>query len=69
MQQKFEDLPRYLTPRQTSELLQISLASFYKSSWLGQIPTTKIGGRLRVDKEKLEQFLESRTRGDVRHDK
>jgi len=69
MQEKFEDLPRYLTPRQTSELLQISLASFYKSSWQGQIPTTKVGGRLRVDKIKLEKFLEGRTRGDVRHDK
>ncbi len=69
MRQSFNDLPRYLTPRQASELLQISLSSFYKSSWLGQIPTTKVGGRLRVDKIKLEKFLEGRTRGDVRHDK
>jgi len=64
MQQKFEDLPRYLTPRQASELLQISLSSFYKSSWKGDIPTTRCGGRLRVDKMKLEKFLESQTRGD-----
>jgi len=69
MQQKFEDLPRYLTPRQTSELLQISLASFYKSSWQGQIPTTRVGGRLRIDKLKLEKFLESQTRGDVQRGK
>jgi len=69
MHQRFNDLPRYMTPRQAAELLQISLSSFYKSSWLGQIPTTKIGGRLRVDRIKLEQFLESQTRGDKHHDK
>ncbi len=69
MQKSFNDLPRYLTPRQASELLQISLSSFYKSSWLGQIPTIKFGGRLRVDKIKLEQYLENQTRCDVQRGK
>jgi excisionase family DNA binding protein len=64
MNTKFEDLPRYLTPRQASELLQISLSSFYKSSWKGDIPTTKCGGRLRVDKYRLEKYLDSRTRSE-----
>lgn len=64
MKTKFEDLPRYLTPRQASELLQISLSSFYKSSWQGVIPTIKIGGRLRVDKRRLEEYLDRNTRGE-----
>lgn len=61
--EKFENLPRYLTPKQAAQLLQISLSSFYKSSWLGHIPTTKLGGRLRVDKIRLQEFLDAKTRG------
>jgi len=63
MKKTYDELPRYLTPRQASEVLQISLSSFYKSSWQGDIPITKVGGRIRVDKLKLEKYLESRSRG------
>lgn len=62
---EFKELPRYLTPKQASEVLQISLSSFYKSSWKGDIPTTRLGGRIRVDKLKLEKYLETRTRGGM----
>jgi len=66
MENKMESwskLPRYLKPKEAAELLRISLASFYKRSWQGAIPTTKVGGSLRVDKNKLEEFLENNTRG------
>jgi len=60
---KFEQLPRYLTPREAAGVLRISLASFYKKSWQGAIPTTRVGGSLRVDKNRLEKFLDENTRG------
>jgi len=63
MQQSFEDLPRYLTPVEAASLLRISLAAFYKRAHLRQIPITKLGGSVRVDKLKLEQYLDKRTRG------
>ncbi len=63
MSQDFEKLPRYLTPVETAVVLRISLASFYKKRHLGQIPVTKVGGTLRVDKFKLEKYLEERTTG------
>ncbi len=59
----FEKLPRYLTPTETAAVLRISLASFYKKAHLGQIPVTKLGGSLRVDKYRLERYLDKRTRG------
>jgi len=55
--------PRFLTPKEAAEILRLSLAAFYKKSWMGIIPTTKVGGSLRVDKNKLEEYLEKRTRG------
>lgn len=61
----FEKLPRYLTPNQTSDLLQISKKSFYKHVHLGHIPVTKLGGSLRVDKFKLEKMLEDNSRGTI----
>jgi excisionase family DNA binding protein len=59
----FEKLPRYLIPIEAAAVLRISLASFYKKAHLRQIPVTKVGGSLRVDKYKLEKFLEERTAG------
>lgn len=63
MTQNFEDLPRYLKPAEVAALLRLSLASFYKKAHLGQIPVIKLGGSLRVDKIRLRQYLEERTRG------
>ncbi len=59
----FEKLPRYLTPTETAAVLRISLASFYKKRHLGQIPVTKVGGSLRVDKYRLAKYLDERTTG------
>lgn len=63
MTQTFEDLPRYLTPVEAAAVLRISLASFYKKAYLRQIPVTKCGGSLRVDKFKLAKYLDDRTVG------
>ena len=62
MSKQFENLPRYLTPGQTSEVLQISLSSFYKRAHYGQLPVIKMGGSLRVDKHALEKYLATNTR-------
>jgi len=59
----FDKLPRYLTPAEAAAVLRISLASFYKKAHLRQIPVTKVGGSLRVNKRKLEKRLEERTTG------
>jgi len=64
MTRKFEDYPRYLTPEDVCEILQISKASFYKRVWKGNdIITTRLGGSIRVDKRRLEKQLEENTRG------
>ena len=59
----FESLPRYLKPVEAAALLRISLASFYKKAYLRQLPITKIGGSIRVDKLRLASYLEERTTG------
>lgn len=59
----FDSLPRYLTPQETARVLRISLSSFYKRRFLGQLPVVKLGGSLRVDKRALERFLEHQTTG------
>ena len=60
---EFKELPRYLTPKQVADVLQISLSSFYKRAHYGQLPVIKMGGSLRVDKHALEKHLEKNTRG------
>ena len=62
---EFKELPRYLTPKQTADVLQISLSSFYKRVFNLQLPVIKLGGSLRVDKYALEKHLEMRTRGKI----
>lgn len=61
--EKFEDLPLYLKPDEVCEILRITKASFYKRVFVGEIPTTKVGASLRVNKFKLFEYLERRTRG------
>jgi len=63
MRNRFEELPRYLTPKQVADVLQISLASFYKRAYLSQLPVIRLGGSLRVDKLALEKHMEQNTRG------
>ena len=58
----FEEYQRYLTPDDVCEILKISKPSFYKRAWKGELPITKLGGSLRVDKYKLEKLLDSNTR-------
>jgi len=59
----FEQYGRYLTPDECCEILKISKRSFYKRIWKGDIPTTRLGGSIRVDKRKLEKLFEENTRG------
>ena len=61
--QNFDALPLYLKPDEVCALLRISKPSFYKRAYLRQLPITKIGGSLRVDKFKLIEYLQVRTTG------
>jgi len=56
-----KDLPRYLLPAEVASLLQISLNSFYIRVHRGQLPVIKLGGSIRVDRYRLEKFLDERT--------
>lgn len=61
---EFKDYPRWLTPDDVCELLQISKNAFYIRIFRGDIPSCKLGkGTVRVDKYKLEKMLEDSTRG------
>ncbi len=51
------DQNKLLLPEEASGFLRISLASFYKRVWAGQIPVIRIGRSLRVDEQKLLEIL------------
>ena len=50
--------PRYMTPKQVSEYLQIPISTFYKLSARGDLPgAVKVGGSIRVSLRILEEYL------------
>lgn len=51
---------RWITPKQCSSYLSIHLKTVYSQIERGEIPATKIGGSVRIDRKKLDDILESR---------
>lgn len=49
----------YLTVKEVSELLKITTTTTYKLFKTKGFPSKKIGGALRVNKEKLIQWIEN----------
>ncbi len=61
---KNNEMPRYLTPRQTQELLQISRATFFRMVGDGRLPGAfKLGDQWRVDSKKLMRWIDEKTGG------
>jgi len=50
---------RWISVRECAEYLGLHLKSIYNLIYQGCIPATKIGGSIRIDRKKLDQFLES----------
>jgi excisionase family DNA binding protein len=56
------ELPKYLTPKQTQELLQISRATFFRMVSEDRLPGAfKLGDSWRVDSEKLIRWIDEKT--------
>jgi len=53
-----DEYQQLLLPEEVCEILRISLPSFYKRAWQGDIPIIKVGRSIRVDKRKLLKMLE-----------
>ena len=49
---------RWISVREASEYISIHPKSCYRLIDRGEIPATKIGGSIRVDKKKLDEQLE-----------
>lgn len=50
--------PKWMTMVQTSRYTSISLKKCYDLCQQGQLPSAKIGGSIRVDRERLDKMLE-----------
>ena len=57
----FEDMPLYLNADQVAALIGISRAGAYQLMHSKGFPTTKIGRRMVVSKERLLQWLDDHT--------
>lgn len=48
----------FLTVRETSALLRVSVWSIYRMTAERRLPHIKVGARTLIDEEKLQEFLE-----------
>ena len=51
---------RWLTPAETAEYLSLHVKTIYAQAARGEIPASKIGGSIRIDKKRLDEQLEAR---------
>jgi len=51
---------RWITARECALYLSVHLKTVYAQIARAEIPATKIGGSVRIDKKKLDDILESR---------
>lgn len=49
--------PRVLVPAEAAEFLRISVDQLYHLTSRKQVPFTKVGGSLRFDRSRLEEFV------------
>lgn len=54
---KNEGTPRFLTPRELSDLLRLSLSSIYRLVDGRQIPFHRLSGSIRFAREDVEAFI------------
>ncbi|MBI4282178.1 MAG: helix-turn-helix domain-containing protein [Chloroflexi bacterium] len=54
---------RWMTLQEIAEYLQLSKDLIYRLAQKGKIPASKVGGRWRFKKEKIDQWVESQGRG------
>jgi len=50
---------RWLTVKQVADYLQLSVDLIYRLAQQGKIPVSKVGGRWRFKKDKIDQWMES----------
>lgn len=55
-------MPQLLNAKQVAELLNISMPNLYKMIWNNEIPTIKIGGSYRFDREEVIEYFKEKTR-------
>lgn len=53
---------RWMTLQDVAEYLQLSKDLIYRLAQKGKIPASKVGGRWRFKKEKIDQWVESQSR-------
>lgn len=51
-----------LDTKQVAELLNISMPNLYKMLANGKIPTIKVGGSYRFDREEVIEYFKNKTR-------
>jgi len=57
---------RWMTLHEVADYLQLSRDLIYRLSQKGRIPATKVGGRWRFKREKIDQWMEEQQIGDKR---
>ena len=50
---------RWITPRECSEYLGLHKQTIYSLCGRGALPTTRIGGSIRIDRKRLDGLLEA----------
>jgi excisionase family DNA binding protein len=55
-------MEKLLTPKQLSEILQVSRGVIYKWIYMGFIPHYKLGGQVRFKERDIEAWLNKRKR-------
>ncbi|MBI2855648.1 MAG: helix-turn-helix domain-containing protein [Chloroflexi bacterium] len=53
---------RWMTLQDVAEYLQLSKDLIYRLAQKGKIPASKVGGRWRFKKEKIDQWVEAQSR-------
>jgi len=50
---------RWITPKEAANYLSLHLKTVYVKISKGEIPASRIGGSIRVDKKKLDELMEN----------
>ena len=59
MQRAVVELPHLITVEEVAEIFGVKPQAIYDMVYKGQLPYTKIGGRLRFDPDKIEEFIKN----------
>lgn len=53
---------RWITSRECAEYLSLSVKTVYAQAARGEIPSSKVGGSIRIDRKRLDEQLEAQDR-------